>query len=369
MEDRYYEYLEGLEKEYISQVTTLEAFCSKLHQLLSELLNGNNIRTHLVESRVKTVESFMSKVMRDGKHYSNPIDDITDQCGLRIILFYPSDVDIASKLIDDELHVLPEYSIDKRTLLETDQFGYLSVHKVITLRENRSKLKEWSSFNSLKAEIQIRTVLQHSWAAISHELQYKHEKEIPSTFRRKLVRLSGLLELADEEFQDLKDQRKELVTQLTDDIAASNLSIELNLDSLLQYFATSEFVEKIIPQMEKIGYDHDQQLSAFSSDPKSSQTLLVSNLLGLKTLEELDGLLKKGSNNALKFFKEFHAVHTKGDPEHIISGGTDHWIALLLAAIVSHTIQKESFMEILPWHDGYLDSIMKVGRLNFKDTV
>lgn len=277
-------------------------------------------------------------------------------------------MDTACNMIDREFHVLPEYSTDKRTLLNTDQFGYLSVHKVVTLKKNRSNLKEWASFAPLKAEIQIRTVLQHSWAAISHELQYKHENEIPSSFRRKLVRLSGLLELADEEFQDLKNERKNLVAQLTYDIAASNLSVELNLDSLLQYFSTSEIVEKIISQLEKIGYEHDEDYPFFYSDHKSSQTLLISNLIGLKKLEELDGVLEKGSKNALKFFKEFFAVHTKGDPEHNISGSTDHWIAMLLVGIVSSTITKDSLKETLPWVESYLDDIIKIGRSNFKDS-
>ena len=82
MEDQFYEDLEELENDYRSKLTTLETFCSKLHQLLSELLDGNSIKTHLVEFRVKTVESFMNKVMRDGKHYSEPMNKITDQCVL-----------------------------------------------------------------------------------------------------------------------------------------------------------------------------------------------------------------------------------------------------------------------------------------------
>src|SRR5262249_43337388 len=46
-------------------------------------------------------------------------------------------------------------------------------------------------------------ILQHAWAEIEHDLGYK-AGNIPDKFRRRFSRVSALLELADEEFMNLK---------------------------------------------------------------------------------------------------------------------------------------------------------------------
>jgi hypothetical protein len=58
--------------------------------------------------------------------------------------------------------------------------------------------------------VQVRTVLQHAWASISHALQYKQEDDIPRALRRRLARISALLEVADEEFAELNREHNQL---------------------------------------------------------------------------------------------------------------------------------------------------------------
>jgi putative GTP pyrophosphokinase len=67
-------------------------------------------------------------------------------------------------------------------------------------------LPGWAKYKGLKAEFQVRTILQHAWDAISHKLDYKPESPMPRQNRRRLARLAGLLELADDEFSNLKKQ-------------------------------------------------------------------------------------------------------------------------------------------------------------------
>ena len=52
-----------------------------------------------------------------------------------------------------------------------------------------------------KAEIQVCTLLQHAWAAISHDRLYKSSFHAPKKLERQLHRVSALLEEADDEFE------------------------------------------------------------------------------------------------------------------------------------------------------------------------
>jgi hypothetical protein len=104
--------------------------------------------------------------------------------------------------------------------------------------------KEWATapnyryLEELKVEIQIRTILMHVWADIEHKLAYKKKEDIPNKFKRKLYQLSALLEIADNQFQDLKNQKELFQKSLIVDkkgVRKFDLKHDLNLDSLQAY--------------------------------------------------------------------------------------------------------------------------------------
>src|SRR5262249_18923189 len=134
-----------------------------------------------------------------------------------------------------EFDVDPNHSSDKLEDLEVDEFGYRSFHLVCTLSAARRSLAEWSKYRDLCVEIQVRSVLQHAWAAISHKIDYKTVSQAPTELRRGLFRLSALLELADDQFAALRDKSANLVQQYQSDVALGQLNVALNLDSLTQY--------------------------------------------------------------------------------------------------------------------------------------
>lgn len=61
------------------------------------------------------------------------MSDIKDISGIRIITFFPDDVDAVAKLIQKEFAIDYSQSVDKRILLDPDRFGYLSLHYVAKL--------------------------------------------------------------------------------------------------------------------------------------------------------------------------------------------------------------------------------------------
>ena len=77
----------------------------------------------------------------------------------------------------------------------------------------------------------------HGWAAINHKLLYKHENDIPKPFKRDLFRLSALIELADEQFERLREERKgyagKVLKETDDGSFIIDETKELNVDSFL----------------------------------------------------------------------------------------------------------------------------------------
>jgi putative GTP pyrophosphokinase len=78
-----------------------------------------------------------------------------------------------AELIEREFVIDRDNTVDKRKQLDPDRFGYLSLHHIVQLGPTRSQLVEYSSFGGIKAEIQTRSILQHSWAEVEHDLGYK----------------------------------------------------------------------------------------------------------------------------------------------------------------------------------------------------
>lgn len=157
-----------------------------------------------ITNRIKTFESFWEKIQRKG--YKQPSNQVEDVCGIRVIVFFPSDVKLVGDLIEREFDVIE--SIEKSADLDSDQFGYRSDHFIVKLRKEWLQAPNWRGLGELKAEIQVRTILMHSWADLSHKLAYKKSASVPKRFMRELYQLSALFELADEKFEDLRNKKK-----------------------------------------------------------------------------------------------------------------------------------------------------------------
>lgn len=139
------------------------------------------------------------------------------------------------RIIGSEFHVLEK--IDKADLLlRQERLGYQSVHYVVELKPNRSVLAEYARYSGLRAEIQLRTVLQHAWAEIEHDIQYKAVETIPLAIRRRFMALAGLLEIADREFQAVQLEDERLRATARASVAQGHLeSVEITGDALKAY--------------------------------------------------------------------------------------------------------------------------------------
>lgn len=236
---------EILARKYAEICPRYKRLAFNLHQALDNFLHAANIDVLDISYRIKKFDSFWDKIQR--KQYKEPLEEIEDICGLRIICYYPSDLEKVSQIINEEFDVLEK--TDKADLLEPDKFGYRSLHFIVTVKKDWLKAPNYRGLGDLKAEIQLRTILMHAWDEIEHKLAYKKKEHIPEQFKRKLYRLSALFEVADEQFDSLRNERKEYIDSLVSEEIKKrgrfDVNQEMNLDSL------QAFLEFYFPNREK----------------------------------------------------------------------------------------------------------------------
>lgn len=185
---------EMLLDEYQAALPELERLLEEVLSKLREALERNEMLVTAVEGRVKTRSSLEGKLALKGAKYTT-LSDITDLVGARIVTFYTDDVDRIASMVEQLFEVDWDNSVDKRMLHQLDSFGYNSLHYICRLPGY-----------DFRFELQLRTTLQHAWASINHDIGYKTGVEIPRNYLRRINRLAGILEMADDEFSRIRTE-------------------------------------------------------------------------------------------------------------------------------------------------------------------
>ncbi len=91
----------------------------------------------------------------------------------------------------------------------------------------------------MKFEIQVRTILQHAWAEIEHDRNYKFNGVLPSEIRRRFKILAGSLELMDREFNSISSEIDNIAKNVTIADKKDDLKdVEINSTTLKSYLHT-----------------------------------------------------------------------------------------------------------------------------------
>lgn len=272
-------------KQYVEKKDTYDLFGKKLVDLIEGLLIRDKIDYQSISYRVKSEDSFRNKVIKKKKY--KDITDMTDVCGVRIITYYSDTVDKVAKIMTEQFEIDEENTIDKRKALDPDRFGYLSLHYVISLKDDRLSLPEYSIFKDIKVEIQIRSISQHAWAEIEHDLGYKTKKEIPKEIRRDFSRLASLLELVDKEFVEIRSKLNSYADEAKESIKTSSEKTLIDSVTLSVYANSSKELEEL-----------DRAISIKSKIKLTSDMCNVSNYItclesvGFNTIQEINNEIK-----------------------------------------------------------------------------
>jgi len=225
--------------------------CEKCQELMREILHAEKIRVHSVSGRVKEKRKLEEKLRIPGKEYQL-LSQVTDVVGLRIITYFDDDVDAVAEIVKREFDLDVPNCIDKRKSLEPDQFGYLSLHYVCKFAPTRLHLPEYRSFENLAFELQVRSLLQHTWAEIEHDLGYKSGVEVPSLIRRRFSLVAGLLEIADREFRGIRDTLSQYEMKISRQMIDPEAEIELDRVSFAAFVRQSETVKELDLHLAKL---------------------------------------------------------------------------------------------------------------------
>ncbi len=360
--------------QYDQQRKKYERFAREVEHQLRCILEEDGIVCNAITSRVKERDSLTQKIDVKSDKYKS-LSEVTDIAGIRIITYYDSDVERAAKIVEREFCVDKENSINKREALGPEKFGYCSVHYVVSMNEDRLKLPENRGYAGIKCEIQIRTVLQHAWAEIEHDLGYKSEIDIPKDIRRSFSRLAGLLEVADKEFQEIRDfletYREKVEAEISEKSDYGTPDCELDAVVLEAVLKTKPNFQELNRRIGEIA-GMKIRVPAKQKDKQDyyGGTLQKLNCLGISTTAQLDQLAERGADLASYLADKFLRDRYKTEPEGATLPNTIGVFYLCYAQLILNNYSKErvvQYMEntsigVLDERDPFVQNLLKYGR-------
>ncbi|PMX22190.1 MULTISPECIES: GTP pyrophosphokinase family protein [unclassified Pseudomonas] len=151
------------------------------------------------EVRVKEENSLIAKAFVLNKGWFSNYEDITDKVGVRFVLGLSDQIVEVSKLIEasDHWQTMNSKEFDEWREKDPRIFDYQSAHFIVT------------SYNELihnnvlipvgtKCEIQVRTLLQHAYAELSHDTLYKSNITSQPEVHRLFAKSMALMETTDD---------------------------------------------------------------------------------------------------------------------------------------------------------------------------
>ena len=109
-----------LEQDYEALIPSYQRLVREVTFALENGIKTSGIKVASVHGRVKTFDSVVNKVER--KEYNDPLSDIHDFAGVRVLCQFTPDLDVIDKLIRELFDV--HETVDKLASLGFDKTGY-----------------------------------------------------------------------------------------------------------------------------------------------------------------------------------------------------------------------------------------------------
>jgi Uncharacterized protein conserved in bacteria len=250
-------------KDYQSRAADCARLLREVRHQLEHIITTTGVALGVpVEGRVKSLDSIVEKRERKAQALKS-VTDFDDLIGLRVILVFQRDITAIDALIQEKFVVVERSDTSAR--LESNQFGYQSLHYVLRLKGEWLNVPSMAGLSQFRFELQLRTLAQHIWAVASHKLQYKREASVPAPLRRSISRVSALLETVDLEFDRVLSEREIYANDGTshEDASLNVDTLAAVMDEMLPPANKADGVEKyddLLKELNAHGIDSPQRL-------------------------------------------------------------------------------------------------------------
>ena len=325
--------------EYRAQLPVFEKMRDEVERMLNDALQRSGLMVTAVTSRIKTEQSLSGKLALKGAKYAS-LSDITDILGARIVTFYTDDVDRIAAMVEQLFEIDWQNSVDKRMLHQLDSFGYNSVHYIC-------KLPGYD----YRFELQLRTTLQHAWASINHDTGYKTGVEIPREYLRRINRLAGILEMADDEFSRIRAEITDYRRRVQTLVQNGKLDdVQLDGDTFNSYLQARPF-DRLNRRIAAINQAEIQEVPLI-------RYLRVFLAFGCKTLGDVQRLVKQYEEDAYRLARyqlgntDLDIISSSVGVQNICivcilaTGGGKMGLVRLFDALNGHNSQNEAIAEM-----------------------
>lgn len=166
--------VEDFTNQYLREFDFYNAVSLLAAQLIEAQLISKGIRA-IVTSRAKNPSRLHDKIAKraieESKNFINLEDiyqDIVDLAGVRIALYFNSELDEIEQIINDifTVHKKKEFPTEGKSQ------GYKAIHYRANIKVN-SLTEQQKRYSSANVEIQVASLLMHAWAEVEHDIVYK----------------------------------------------------------------------------------------------------------------------------------------------------------------------------------------------------
>jgi ppGpp synthetase/RelA/SpoT-type nucleotidyltranferase len=171
--------VEAYVKNYEHQVDFYQEVASLAQDKLDSALQEEGIKA-VVSSRAKRPGRLEKKLEKrapkeDYKTFRDISDDIVDLAGVRVALYMPANREDVGQIIQElftEIRPAKHFPKDRGP---GDTLGYVADHYLVKLKPETLHKKEYR-YADTQIEIQVASILMHSFAELTHDLIYKPQK-------------------------------------------------------------------------------------------------------------------------------------------------------------------------------------------------
>lgn len=159
-----------------------------------------------VRARAKSPDRFLQKALKSDENgnrkYSEPFNQIQDQIGARVTVFYLSDIPVIRNRIEK---YFKHIELTDKSPESDSEFGYIGTHFILKIPDDVIPDDE-SIVVPEFFELQIKTLFQHAWSEAHHDLGYKSKRKLNALEIRKIAFTAAQAWGADTIFNELFEQ-------------------------------------------------------------------------------------------------------------------------------------------------------------------